>query len=96
MQRNKHGDPARRGFLKFAATVPGIAAALPFLLRASDAVAQKMSKEAAKYQPNPKDGQRCDNCQFWIPPEGDGPGGCKVVEGDIAPEAWCVLYAPKG
>jgi hypothetical protein len=55
-----------------------------------------MSKAAAKYQETPKDGQTCDQCLHWIP--GKTPrdrGQCKVVEGDINPKGWCIVFAPK-
>lgn len=97
MTSNKAVNAARRRFLTLAASVPGAAAVVALAGRVGDAAAQsKMSKKAAQYQDQPKDGQRCDGCQFYIPAEGDGPGACQVVEGEIAPEAWCVLYAPKG
>jgi hypothetical protein len=97
MQSKKGVNPGRRRFLSLAAGVPGVAAGLSLAMRIGDVAAQnKMSKEAAKYQEQPKDGQRCDGCQLYIPADGDGPGACKVVEGDIAPDAWCTLFAPKG
>ena len=38
--------------------------------------------------------QNCANCQFWIEPEGDSKmGGCQIVQGKIAPDAWCNLWA---
>lgn len=85
----------RRGVLKLAATLPATLAALPVLLRTADARAAKMSKEQAQYQDEPNNGQKCINCQFYVKPaSGSGPGECQVVAGEIAPEAWCALYAP--
>lgn len=51
------------------------------------------TKSAVNYQDQPKDGQQCSGCQFYIPDKnGDGSGACAIVEGNIAPEAWCVSY----
>jgi hypothetical protein len=48
------------------------------------------------YQPKPHGADQCDNCIHFIP--GKTPkdaGTCKVVEGSIAPDGWCVMYARK-
>jgi hypothetical protein len=69
-----------------AAAVPALVAAVstvPALAKA------KSSQSAAKYQPTPKDDQRCDNCALW-----QAPDACKVVSGTIAPEGWCKLWVP--
>jgi hypothetical protein len=49
-----------------------------------------MSQEAAKYQGMPKGEQRCDTCLLFEPP-----AACKSVDGTIAPEGWCRIYAKK-
>ncbi|SHF58136.1 High potential iron-sulfur protein [Microbulbifer donghaiensis] len=79
----------RRKFLKLTS---GSVALLPVALIATDrAVAQgKAKKEAVQYQDTPKNGQKCIDCVLFEPPE-----ACKVVEGKIAPEGWCSLFAPK-
>ncbi|GAB3312008.1 hypothetical protein EI982_04070 [Haloplanus rallus] len=52
------------------------------------------SKSAVNYQSEPKDGQKCSNCQFYIEDKnGDGMGACTLVEGNIDPEGYCVSYA---
>ena len=90
------GSPrSRRSFLTrafgaAAATVVGGYA----LIRGGDATAQKAPKNAVQYQAEPKGDQRCTNCQFWIPPEGDKTmGGCQVVAGKIHPTGWCNIWA---
>ena len=50
----------------------------------------KMSQGQAKYQDQPKDGQRCDGCMHFAPPD-----GCKLVEGKVSAFGWCTLYAAK-
>lgn len=50
----------------------------------------KLSKQQAKYQDEPKGGQRCDGCVQFMAPD-----SCKLVDGKISPSGWCMLYAPK-
>lgn len=51
------------------------------------------TQEAVMYQSEPRDGQRCSGCAFYIPDRnGDGLGACAVVEGTIEPQAWCSSY----
>jgi len=54
------------------------------------AAQQKISQADAKYQPQPKGQQRCDNCVNF-----QAPKACKFVQGDISPSGWCQLYAAK-
>lgn len=54
----------------------------------------KSSKEQVSYQDVPKGNQQCSNCQYYTSPEdGKGEGTCSRVQGDIAPKAWCNIYA---
>ena len=50
----------------------------------------KMSKADAKYQDTPKDGQKCSDCVYF-----QKPNKCAVVEGDISPEGWTILFNKK-
>jgi High potential iron-sulfur protein len=84
--------PSRRIWLKNVAA--GLAAA-PWLARLAFAQA-KASKEAMKYQDQPKDGQRCDTCMQFVPGAKPGAQGtCKVVDGPISPSGWCIAYVKK-
>ena len=82
--------PSRRIMLKYvaaAATLPLVGAAL---------AQSKATKQAMKYQDQPKDGQRCDQCmQFIAPAKKGAQGGCKVVEGPISPSGWCIASVKK-
>lgn len=49
----------------------------------------KLSQAQAKYQNQPKGDQQCSNCTHFIA----GSSTCKVVEGKISPDAWCMLWA---
>ena len=54
------------------------------------AAQSKAPQSSVNYQATAKGSAQCDNCRDWV-----SPASCKVVEGVIAPGAWCVLYAPK-
>ena len=45
---------------------------------------EKASKATAKYQNEPKENEKCSNCNMWRPPN-----GCTAVKGKIAPDGWC-------
>jgi len=66
------------------------AGAATFLGPASSAKADKMTKEVVGYQTSPNGSQQCSNCGQFEPPN-----GCKFVEGDISPTAWCKVWTPK-
>lgn len=51
---------------------------------------QKVPKEPVQYQYSPKDGQQCSGCIHFV-----SPNACKLVQGEISPQGWCTLYAPK-
>lgn len=48
----------------------------------------KMSKEGAQYQTEPLGEQKCANCANFIAESKT----CKVVEGEISPNGWCILW----
>ncbi|KAB1185062.1 MULTISPECIES: high-potential iron-sulfur protein [Haloferax] len=51
------------------------------------------SQEAVAYQDEPKEGLQCSNCRYYIEDKNDdGLGACAIVEGEIAPEGYCVSY----
>ncbi|OGA55467.1 MAG: hypothetical protein A3G81_33110 [Betaproteobacteria bacterium RIFCSPLOWO2_12_FULL_65_14] len=79
---------SRRRVLKIVALLGG-AAAVPGIAR--DARAQaKAGKAAMKYQEQPKGDQRCSGCVQFV-----APNQCKVVEGNISPNGWCIAYSAK-
>ena len=99
---NKQSDDfnaSRRSLIRkgIAAAAVGTVAASG-LLKFSPASAQagKASQAVAMYQTTPHGKDQCDNCIHFIP--GKTPkdaGTCKVVEGVIVPQGWCVMYARK-
>lgn len=80
---------SRRDFLFAAAAGSGALMAATFVASPASAT-NKMSPKAMSYRPTPNGNQRCDNCANWQPP-----GGCKLVDGAISPNGWCILYTPK-
>ena len=83
------GRVSRRDFLNIAA-VGGCALAAAGMAGRASAAPKKFSQQQAHYQPIPKSGQRCQSCALW-----QSPTACQVVEGQVSPAGWCILYQPK-
>ena len=83
---------SRRQVLAVAAGFAGasVAGAAAVIGTSTAAHAAKMSQQAAKYQDTPKGEQRCDSCALF-----EAPSACKSVDGTIAPQGWCMIYAKK-
>ena len=54
------------------------------------ATTKKLTQISVKYQQQPKGDQKCATCVQFVPPN-----SCNLVEGNINPEGWCVLWAKK-
>lgn len=81
---------SRRSLLKSAVAFAG-AATCAGLAADKEAWAQaKASKTAMQYQDKPKGDQKCSDCLQFTAPD-----GCKVVEGKISPDGWCVAWVKK-
>jgi len=53
----------------------------------------KIPKKKLKYQDKPNNGQRCRDCtQFQPGKTADARGTCKLVEGSISPNGWCLEW----
>ncbi len=50
----------------------------------------KLAQTVVQYQTTPKDGAKCSACVNF-----EAPNACKIVAGTIAPNGWCVAFAPK-
>jgi hypothetical protein len=80
----------RRTALKAGlAIIAGTGAAAVAASRAQ-AQSAKADPSTVAYQTKPSNGQQCDGCVQWDPPN-----ACKIVSGTIAPNGWCELYSPK-
>lgn len=51
----------------------------------------KSSQASVQYQDQPKGDQKCDGCLHFIAESNT----CKVVEGQISPNGWCILWIQK-
>ena len=79
---------SRRNFLNIAAV--GGALIAVGISEPVSAAPKKFSQQQAKYQPIPKSGQRCQNCALY-----QAPTSCQVVDGQVSPAGWCILYQAK-
>ncbi len=43
-----------------------------------------------KYQDKPNGSMQCDNCSQFV-----APNSCKVVEGTISPQGYCIAWVKK-
>lgn len=84
-------DPMSRRQL-FPALLAGVGSVAAVYLDLSEpARAQtKVSKQDAKYQDTPNNGNKCSACQYFEPPH-----TCRLVEGDISPDGWCSFFIKK-
>jgi hypothetical protein len=79
---------SRRSLLKNVPILAGAVASAAAMAQA--ALAQtKLSHDVAKYQDQPKNGQKCLTCLQFVPP-----GSCKIVVDPISPNGWCQFYGP--
>ena len=94
---SKTFDPSRRRLFRQGAALAGGVAAAGLMSKAKvSAQSTKVSQALAKYQSTPKDGQQCDGCVQFIPGKtASADGTCKIVDGSIAPKAWCMFFAAK-
>lgn len=90
---NGSGKYTRKDIIGQLITLPAFAAAVASAAAPAQA---KGSQAAFKYQNSPKNGQKCAGCKFFIRPAGNSKnGGCKLVDGSISPNGWCIAYSPK-
>ena len=82
-------EPSRRFFLRRVALFAG--AALTAAPYGNGALAQqKASKESMKYQDKPNGDKQCSGCLQFV-----APNACKVVEGTISPQGYCLAWTKK-
>ncbi len=51
----------------------------------------KMTQAAAQYQSQPKNRQDCAGCIHFVAQDNT----CNVVEGQVSPQGWCILWVEK-
>ena len=65
-------------------------------LKIEEADAAKTAKSAVQYVTHPNGGKQCSSCRFFAPGKtAKAAGSCSIVDGSIAPNAYCVAYAAK-
>jgi hypothetical protein len=81
---------SRRSVLK-SAVLMAVTASVGTLAAHKKAPAQqKASKATMKYQDRPNGEMKCSNCLQFEPP-----ASCKVVEGTISSDGYCIAWAKK-
>jgi hypothetical protein len=83
----------RRSFVSNVVVLPALAG---LLLSETIPAQAKGSQAQFKYQNTPKNGQKCSTCMQFVP--GSSPsknGSCKIVDGSISPNGWCIAWAAK-
>jgi hypothetical protein len=80
---------SRRSALKSALVLAGAACAGALSVERARAQ-QKVAKEAMKYQDKPNGDMKCSNCLQFEPP-----ASCKVVDGKISPDGYCIAWVKK-
>lgn len=58
---------------------------------ANTAAPAKVTQESVKYQAKPSNAQKCADCLHFIKESNT----CKLVDGKISPEGWCILWVKK-
>jgi hypothetical protein len=65
--------------------------ATPARAEASASGVKKQPQASVKYQSRPNGTSKCAGCANFIAAS----GSCKVVEGKISPDGWCILWIKK-
>jgi hypothetical protein len=81
---------SRRSMLTRAAWLAGATLAGTVIPIQTASAQQKASKEAMKYQDKPNGDQKCSNCMQF-----EAPSSCKVVDGTISPNGYCIAWVKK-
>ena len=90
---NDSGKYTRKEMIGHLIALPAFAAAVAMAAAPAEA---KSTQAAMKYQNSPKNGQKCAGCKFFIPGSSKtANGACKIVDGSISPNGWCLAYSPK-
>lgn len=58
---------------------------------AAPAAPGKVTQASVQYQNQPKGAQQCSGCTHFLAET----SSCKLVEGQISPDAWCMLWVQK-
>ncbi len=71
-------------------------AGIPVLALGRAALAGKASKSDFHYQDHPNEGKRCVDCMEFLPAQAENSSGaCRIVDGAISPNGWCMAFTKK-
>ncbi|MGE5649465.1 high-potential iron-sulfur protein [Noviherbaspirillum sp. UKPF54] len=71
-------------------------AGIPVLTLSHAALAGKASKSDFHYQDLPNEGKRCMDCAEFLPAQAaNSAGACRIVDGVISPNGWCMAFTKK-
>jgi hypothetical protein len=87
---NENQKLSRRTLLTQTALLAGAAFTASVVPTKPAFAQQKATKEAMKYQDKPNGDQRCSNCLQFV-----APSSCKVVDGTINPNGYCIAWVKK-
>lgn len=87
---NENQKLSRRTLLMRTALLAGAALTASVVPSKQASAQQKVSKESMKYQDKPNGDQRCSNCLQFV-----APSSCKVVDGTISPNGYCISWVKK-
>ena len=85
--------PTRKAFLGSVIVLPALAG---LVVAPAHADGSKSSQASMHYQTTPNDGKQCSGCNFFIPgSSATANGSCKIVDGSISPNGYCIAYSAK-
>jgi hypothetical protein len=87
---------SRRGLLRDSAMLMASLVAIPIVIISPAARASKASKSDFHYQEQPREGKKCSDCAAYVAsPGSNAPGACKIVDGPVNPNGWCMAYSAR-
>jgi secreted PhoX family phosphatase len=87
---------SRRSFLKGAALLSSMAVVPVSFVSQQAYAAGAASKASMQYVDHPNGKKDCVSCTLFIPGKtAKADGTCKVVEGAVKPQGYCIAFAPK-
>ena len=86
---------SRRMMLKQSSAALAALAAIPLVVLSAPARAMKLGKGDMHYQDQPRDGKKCVDCAAYETHPGNSNGNCKIVDGPISPDGWCMAFSQK-
>ena len=87
------GMSTRKTFIGSLIVLPALAGIATSTASADTA---KSSQASMHYQATPNNGQQCSKCNFFIAgSSASDNGSCKIVDGSISPNGWCIAFNAK-